>query len=472
MKKILSILSIGSLLLFATCTKNFEEINTNPNYPDIAPSSNVFAYVIQRTTALFGRTEIIYPASYVGHVSQGLYPFETNYTGELPSIWSSVYRTIMSNLNFVIKEAEENENNNLLAASLVIKVYVMQMIVDTYGPVPYFKAGQGSEGLIQPKYDNEKDIYYDLLSLLEKANGLFDETSGKFIGDGDLLYFDDMAQWKKFCNSLHLRLAIRISNVDEATAKADIAKILNDPATYPIFESNNDNAFIAYPGGDWVDPWFAAYSTTSDAWMAKPLIDAMLSYSDPRIEYYTDSLSDGTYEGIVVGDALTKLYSKPDDNFIKNQEGSVYLMKYCEVEFIKAEAAKRGFVSSITAKDAYEAAITASCDEFGIPAADITNYLAVAGVVWNDDVDQIYTQKWIALFRQSWEAWAEIRRTDVPVLGPASNSNYSGHNRPPFRFPYPESEVTLNTENIPSNVNAVDNYWGYQIWWDTRTNVQ
>ena len=65
-----------------------------------------------------------------------------------------------------------------------------------------------------------------------------------------------------------------------------------------------------------------------------------------------------------------------------------------------------------------------------------------------------------------------MRRTDVPALGVASNSNYSGHNRPPFRFPYPDSEKTLNTENIPSTVTDVDNYWGYQIWWDTRTGVQ
>ena len=472
MKKILSILSIISILLFAGCTKNFEEINTDPNNPDIAPSSNVFAYVIQRTTALFGRTEIIFPASYVGHVSQGLYPLEAQYTGELPSIWSSVFRTIMANINFVIKEAKDDENNNLQAASIVLKVYVMQMIVDTYGPVPYSEAGLGSEGLIQPKYDNEAYIYTDMLNQLDIANGLFDATTGKFIGDGDLLYSDNMDKWKKFCNSLHLRLAIRISNVEPAKASAEISKIIGDPATYPVFTSNDDNAFLSYPGGDWVEPWSSAYATTSDAWMAKPLIDTLVNYSDPRIEYYTDSLSDGTYDGIAVGDNLTKLYCKPSDDFIKNPEGSVYLMKYCEIEFIKAEAAKRNFINSVTAQDAYEAAITASCDEYGISAADITTYLANPEVAWSNDVNQIYTQKWIALFHQSWEAWAEMRRTDIPTLGPAANSNYSGHNRPPFRFPYPESEVTLNTNNIPSTVNQVDNYWGYKVWWDVRANVQ
>ena len=81
-------------------------------------------------------------------------------------------------------------------------------------------------------------------------------------------------------------------------------------------------------------------------------------------------------------------------------------------------------------------------------------------------------QKWISLFRQSWEAWAEMRRTDIPTLPPAMNSVHSGHNRPPFRFSYPENEVKLNSENIPPDVIEVDKYWGYQIWWDTRTNVK
>jgi hypothetical protein len=83
-----------------------------------------------------------------------------------------------------------------------------------------------------------------------------------------------------------------------------------------------------------------------------------------------------------------------------------------------------------------------------------------------------YVQKWISLFRQSWEAWAEMRRTDIPTLPQAANSVASGHNRPPFRFSYPDSEIKLNSDHIPSNVNEVDHYWGYQVWWDTRTGVQ
>ncbi len=103
---------------------------------------------------------------------------------------------------------------------------------------------------------------------------------------------------------------------------------------------------------------------------------------------------------------------------------------------------------------------------------DIAAYLSGPKVAWADDVNQVYVQKWLSLFHQSWEAWAEVRRTDVPAMDPAANMDYSGHNRPPFRFPYPESEVTSNGANIPGDVVEDDLYWGTRVWWDVRTGVQ
>jgi hypothetical protein len=140
------------------------------------------------------------------------------------------------------------------------------------------------------------------------------------------------------------------------------------------------------------------------------------------------------------------------------------------VEFIRAEAAKLGYITS-SAQTAYNNAIKASFDEFAIPAATYNTYIASAGVAWNDDLNRLYTQKWIALFRQCWEAWAEMRRTDVPQNSPAANASYSGHNRTPFRLSYPVEERNLNP-NVPASVNEKDMFWGYKIWWDTRTGVQ
>ena len=473
MKNNIYMIVVGLAIIFiASCTKNFEEINTNPNNPDKAPLTNVFAFIIQNLSAKFGTTEMEYAASYVGHVTKGSYTDVTNYvTSPSASIWNGVYSITVSNANFVIKEAEEEGNKNLQAAATILKIYGLQMVVDIYGKVPYTEAGLGGEGLIHPKYDSEEFIYNDFLAQLDKANDMLtDDVSAGLLGDGDLLYGGNILKWKKFCNSLHLRVAIRMSNVDEAKAKAEIAKILNNPAKYPIFDSNADNALLTYPGGDWIEPWTARHSSIGDDWMAKPIIDVLLDYNDPRIAYYASPKYDGTYEGLAVGKSLDKAYSRVNDLFVKNPEGSVFFLKYSEVEFIKAEAAQRGFVN-LNAKDEYEAAIAASCKEYGINDTDISAYLQGDKVAYNNDINRIYMQKWISLFRQSWEAWAEMRRTDVPVLSPAVNSAHTGHNRVPFRFSYPDSEKKLNSENIPADVNEVDNYWGYQIWWDTRTGV-
>ena len=474
MKKILyiTLLSIG-VLFTSSCTKNFEDFNTNPNNPDIAPLTNVFANVIQDISERFGTTEMEYAAAYVGHVTKGTYTEVTTYQGSPSSdVWNGSYRSTLSNANFVIKGAEEEGNRNLQAAAIVLRAYAMQMVTDVYGQVPYFEAGQGADGLIHPVYNNEADIYSDLLLQLDLANDmLIDDIANGLLGDGDLLYNNDIVKWKKFCNSLRLRVAIRMSNVNETKAKDEIATILNNPDKYPIFESNDDNALLAYPGEDWIEPWTARHASIGDDWMAKPIIDTLLSFADPRIAFYADTMSDGTYSGLVVGEDADGSYSRVNDLFVENPTGNVYYLKYAEVEFIKAEAAQRGFVGG-SAKDAYEAAITASCQEYGIDGADIDTYLQGSKVAFNNNLEQIYIQKWISLFRQSWEAWAEMRRTDIPTLDAAANSIHTGHNRPPFRFSYPDTEVKLNGDNIPTDVNEVDNYWGYQIWWDTRTGVQ
>jgi hypothetical protein len=273
-------------------------------------------------------------------------------------------------------------------------------------------------------------------------------------------------------------LAIRISNVDEGKAKSIIAEILNDPTTYPIFESNDDSAILIFPTVDWVEPWTDRAGYKPYIRMAAPIVDTLLKYSDPRLDEYANKTGAGIYIGLQVGaDGKSKwgdpLESTVNDQFIKNTEdGKVFFITYSEVEFIKAEAYTRGFTGApADAETAYNNAIKANMDMYGIPSGDITTYLSQVGVKWNGNKNKIYIQKWISLFRQSWEAWAEMRRTDVPQLPIATQSIYTNHNRVPFRFAYPDLEKNLNGDNIPSNVVEDDFYWGTQIWWDTRTGV-
>ncbi len=269
---------------------------------------------------------------------------------------------------------------------------------------------------------------------------------------------------------MRLRVAIRISNIDETTAANVISEILNDPATYPVFENNDDNATLRYPGEDWQDPWTRTSTYKPYIRMAAPIIDTLIALNDPRIAQYADTIDGGTYAGIQVGE-LGGTASIPHSQFISNPDaGKVIFLTYSEVEFIKAEAYARNMVAG-DADAAYQKAIEANMAYYNIDAVEITNYLIQPTVAWNNDLNQIYIQKWISLFRQSWEAWAEMRRTDVPNIGIAVNSVFPDHNRPPIRFEYPEMERLLNSANIP-NVNITDHYWGDQIWWDTRAGIQ
>lgn len=472
MKKYDSIILGISVWAVCACTAGFEETNVNPNRPEVAPATNVFGYAIQSLAQRSGQTEIFYPGAFVGYTAKGTYNLVNRYAEVAPaSHWNNLYTYCINNLNSVIKEAGTTGNDNLKAAAMVMRSYAFQMLVDTYGPVPYLESGKLDEGIVYPRYNSEKEIYLQLLADMKTANGLFNTSVAQKIGVGDLIYGGNVARWKKLCNSLRLRMAIRISKAEPATARAHLAEVLNDPVTFPVFTSNSDNAALKFPGADWLEPWASAFKAVPDVKIAKPIVSTMNTLADPRLPFYAQLNAAGQYVGLEVGaDASGTTESKVSKSFMETDAGTVFFLRYTEVEFIRAEAAKLGYISS-PAQTAYNNAIKASFDEYAIPAATYSTYISNPAVAWNDDFNRLYTQKWIALFRQCWEAWAEMRRTDVPQNPPAVNASYPGHNRTPFRFSYPVEERNLNP-NIPVSVTEKDMFWGYKIWWDTRSGVQ
>jgi hypothetical protein len=470
-KHIACLIGVLTMALFS-CTENFEEINTSPNRPEVAPATNLFGYSIQSIAQRFGQTEIFYPGAFVGYTAKGTYNLVNRYAEVAPaSHWNNLFTYGINNLNAVIKEADATGNNNLKAAAMVMRAYAFQLLVDAYGPVPYHESGRLAEKIVYPQYDSEKEIYSQLISSLKTANSLFNSSTTQKIGVGDLIYGGNVSRWKKFCNSLRLRMSIRLSKAEPTLAQSNISEILNDANTYPVFTSNADNALLRFPGADWLEPWASAFKAVPDIKIARPIVSAMNSLNDPRLPFYAQPNAAGKYVGLEVGaDASGSNESKVSKTFMETDAGIVFFQKYCEVEFIRAEAAKLGYINS-SAQSAYNNAIKASFDEYAIPASAYNSYIADPAVAWNDYLPRLYSQKWIALFRQCWEAWAEMRRTDVPQNPPAINASYAGHNRTPFRLSYPVEERNLNP-NVPSGVTEKDMFWGYQIWWDKRTGVQ
>ncbi|HDZ42170.1 MAG TPA: SusD/RagB family nutrient-binding outer membrane lipoprotein [Bacteroidetes bacterium] len=492
MKKIAiikSFLLAGIILLLVNgCTKDFTEINENPNAATVVPATNVLGRgILSSAGTLFGeRLDIYYTGSYAGHtaaIGLGDYEYRVDINN---SMWRGMY-IAMNYLVDAAHLAKKEGNDNLYAAALTLKAYDAQKTTDMWGKIPYSEAFHlEDENILYPKYDDEKTVYAQILAELKEAADLFKSGNGGDIGVGDLIYNGDAAKWRKFCNSLRLRVAIRISSVDPTMANPVITEILNNPTDYPVIESNDDNAYLWFPG---VSPdqefWYERVGTNGGTYtdqyrMNYVLINALQSNNDPRLPVYARKNNKGFYNGYKFGptqlsDTLNggNYVSGIGDRFGDDPAGFSPFMNCSEVSFIKAEIYQRGIVTG-DAQAAYENGITLSCEENGIDAADIATFLAQPEVAWDSgttsNLDKIYLQKWIALFKQSEEAWSEARRTDVPLMTDVSKDYAAMHNRPPFRLPYADEEKTLNT-NFPTDVVETDIFYGTQVWWDTRSGV-
>jgi len=486
MKKLIAYIGIAGIVLLiqSSCTKKFEEINTNPNSPVNAPTTNVLAFVLESLGASFFDSwgNMNEPESYGGHLGKIQYLDESRYiyrTGTVSSLWTSLYR-VAKNAQAVIDQAKASNAINMQAAAMTFQAYVWQIATDRWRDLPFSQAVSGDKGFITPKYDKQEDIYPAIIAQLKTAADLFAQGAIDPLGPGDLLYAGNLTKWKKFCNSLRLRVATRISNVNATLSKSIIEEITGNATKYPIFTSNSDNAFFTWTAGTpYQEPWYVDFKTRDDHGISKPFVDSMKMLVDPRLAIYAKpAASDGQYRGVEIGPPgnlpAIGQYSRIGVRFRETPAGFSPFMRYSEVQFILAEAALKGWSTGTTATTAYNNGITASLNENGITDATvISTYINGPKVLWAANVKQIYMQKWLALYKDGHETWAEERRTDFPLLPAASGSPFPGHTRPPFRYPYPTEETTLNGNNSAASVADIkDDFWGKKMWWDTRTGVQ
>ncbi|WP_280747173.1 SusD/RagB family nutrient-binding outer membrane lipoprotein [Parabacteroides sp. PF5-9] len=485
-------------MLISGCTDSFDDINKDPDRPAEVPTENLFAWCLWHISYRFYDRWYMLdePASFAGYVAKMSYIDEARYQFR-PNIQDNsinyTYRAL-NNLRNVQRDGEENSLSNFTYAAKILEVKVMQMATDRWRDIPYSDAVKLPEGVVAPTYDKQEDIYPALLALAkEVADGLAEGGEGD-ISSGDLLFHGDMKKWQKFCNSLRLRMAIRISEVSPALAKQTVEEILGNPGKYPVMETNSDNAFFWWDGDDSnvYEPIGNAYRTRKTEFCAPDLlVDHMLDREDPRISVYftpTPSSSiegdpdynDGKplYRGYIIGagsNPAAKNYSVWGYRYGQDLGGFSPYMRAAEVYFHIAEAAMLGYnTGGISAEDAYTKALSLSLEENEVDAADAAAYIAGAGK-FAGTKQQIWYEEWVALFKQGMEGWSLYRRTGVPenhYIAPGRATKYSEHNVPPFRSPYPDTERNLNgANNAPFNAEVVDDFWGKQMWWDTRTGV-
>lgn len=345
--------------------------------------------------------------------------------------------------------------NNRLAMIDILTVYSYQILVDTFGDIPYSDAQKGA-GNYLPKYDKALEIYKDLIKRLDNDIKNINTAYAGF-GTADVIYRDDLSKWVKFANSIKLKLGINLKASGLESTIADEAIVTAAKGT---FTSNDDNAKIEYQTNvPNTNPIYVdlVFSGRHDFVPAKPFVDALVSKNDPRTKvYFAQNLKDEDgnalpYKGGVIGvkNSYGKFTHVGDVIQLPNFKGTY--LDYAEVEFLLAEAIERGIAVDGTAESHYTNAIKASMRDWGVSESDINTYLtqstvayATATGTWQQKIGE---QAWYSLFNRGFEGWTSTRRLNFPALVPPSNADAAAEGQIPSRMTYPIREQTLNAVN-------------------------
>jgi hypothetical protein len=457
------------------------DVNDNPNAPTDVSVDLLLPQAIQDAVQdAFGTGQMLqHSGIWPQHFVQLQYPDEEQgivRASRMEGYWGGYFNGSLMDIQVVINKGVEEEEDNVQAVGTVWKSWIFHIVTDAYGDVPYSQALLGAENPA-PAYDTQQDIYDGMLADLTTAAGMLSSPDGSDFGDGDLLYNNDWELWRRFTNSLRMRLAMRLSEVDPTTAQAQFVDAYNAGG----FQSNADNAMLNYPGSPYENPFYENYLVRDDNGISRTMVDTLFSLNDPRLPVYAEpaeiDLPAIVYRGhengtddLPVGQSLA--WFSRIGNFWRADGASTptMIMTYSEVLFLQAEAAFYGWIVADPAA-LYDAAVTASLEQYDAwgkapSPGEIGTYLAQPAVAYNATLDRIILQKWLSLWMNGPEAWADWRRIDLPVMAEGPDLIIS---RIPVRFTYPDSEQSLNSTNLDA---AIARQGGLsltdQVWWDVN----
>ena len=508
MKRIYIYLTLAVLLIgFTGCDKDFEEINTNPILATDLDPGYLFAnaqYSSALNTLAYQSAivqQIVTPFTGVLEGGNHNVVYDPNSNALFNSMYTAGSGPVVLLVDIINKTKDNPDRSNLYHMARIMKAYVFQVLVDTYGDVPYTQAGQGYlSGVYLPAYDNNETIYTDLLKEISEATAALDAS--KAIEKTDLFYAGDIAKWKKLGNSLLLRVAMRYSKVDEATAEEYAA----DAFAGGVMDAVADNAIIKF-NSTFNNPSANTYQGTERAnyYLARPFVDYLKNTSDPRLakiavkyEFPANPLATagaedtdpanqlgmpmGYNESSIVDDPLYPgksgaawKYSQLNRRTVAKLEVPEFLITYAQTTLLLAEAAERGWITG-DVQALYEAGVRAHMDQMAqydvnatIPPEDQDAYLLANPLVPGTALEQINTQYWIASFQNGSEAWANFRRSGFPALelNPYPSPDPSVIGDFIHRLVYPAREKTVNTANYDAAVARMgaDNL-AARIFWD------
>ena len=513
MKKIVAGVFLGIVVLGTSC-KKYIDINTNPNDATSATPELILPQALTNTASVingfntYGSQTVGYAANAGGYGGFGeaiTYNYTTSHTG----LWASSYDNLEDYQAILDKtDADTTVTYNYFnAVARIMKAHGFQLMVDAFNDVPYAEALKGGANLT-PAYSDAKVIYKDLADELDKAIATINETSVNVtpLGTSDILFKGDMSLWKKFANTIKLRIILRAGDKVTFTNKTFSTDgfLATDALINPGYVRDNGKQNPAW------NNWAYGYtgSAANKAWMPNTFI---FGFYDGHT--LTDSIRGKAiyYQwpatGINrLGIESNSLVSSPTGSFwfsatnrdgksngdtvgvLKGPNAAMPAMLAAESYFLQAEGALKGITTGSDASLFY-AGIAASVgylyqlpdksisrDTFSTvsrrlfvfdstykannPSSRLVNYSLATTTA--QKMEAIITQKYIALnFIHGHEAWNEYRRTHYPTIIPTGTgyqtfaSSVSESTRPdklPTRIMYPTSEGSYNSENVPKGI--------------------
>lgn len=480
------------------CTKNFEKINVNPTTLTDLSTDALFTRTqldVSGGEYEAWRTNFIYTTQFVQQFASTSWPQGDKYffdEGYSSSLWDTYMGGAVKNLvNLIEKTKDKPEDINYNSVARILKAYAFQRLTDLYGDVPYTEAGKGYiAGIFAPKYDTQEFIYNDLLKELDEAGQALDATKPL---KGDISYNGDVALWKKAANSLMLRVAMRLTEVNETLAAQWASKAVQGG----VFESYEESLVIKHLEGQYDNPnshVLGYYNGARNELAAgsfkfsKTFIDWLNAKDDPRLGILSVVRQNGTengdpavQKGLPSGTDPNNLpspidtYSQLRSDFVKANAPNV-LISHGETLLLEAEAAARGYITG-NAEQLFREGVKSSIDQLNlysptpglINEADVTAY-ANSVAFPGDEAGQIQAiaeQYYIVTLLDGYEAFANWRRTGFPALTPVNfPGNYTG-GVIPTRMQYPASELGLNKANLDEAVaRQGQNTFTTKVWWD------
>ncbi|MDA9028437.1 MAG: SusD/RagB family nutrient-binding outer membrane lipoprotein [Flavobacteriaceae bacterium] len=471
-------LSLLIILFSMSCTNDFEEINTNEFIFNEASPEALFTGVVKNTLDLVGGTMNdqmfnTYASFYGGKGGQFNRYFYTEQA--LDQFWKRFYVNILKNNQDIIDSYSSDSNySNRVTIAKIWKSYVYSILVSTFGPVPYQEALQGKNAAA---YNSEELIYTDILAELKSAFENLD-ISGDTLAQ-DPIFNGDLTKWKKFANSLRLKIALRISEGFPALAEQHGSDAMANEGS--LISSNDENASMKW--GLEQENWSFNYSryvfveANDDVvpFMNLHFLLNLKTYKDPRLFKLVEPSNDpititdvvfrsgssteqitveyelpyfgrplGGNAGVegwnlnqndnILNGLANRRFSRPKLDVFMAADMSYNIITYSEINFIKAEAQLKGWGGSKTGEEYYYDGIEASFQQYG--ATGFTDYKNTAGIQWgttsvgdrglfgvvtsgisNDPIDKITRQRWLASYNQGHDIWCMQKRTrTLPLI--------------------------------------------------------